>query len=743
VNRSRALGTAVAATGLFGLGGCLTMNPSVVDPAAYLIAPGNPPDLYDGAGPTVLLPVLDVRIDPMDRLMLVDFANDPVYDGIELQMIPGPDGAPEARVLLWRPDTVDVYDQPGRVFDEPAERRSLEALLSPRAVTLQHAAFEHRLDVTRHGLDAAVRIRDRDGREVVVEVVETRGEPRFGALIAPIGATSASPDYLPVFFLDEFALVKRGGTRVRITVDGQERKPAKLPRLMKGPASYFTRYSTRVVIAHWNERRDAALHPVPVEPGAERVHADGMEWRLQWNGDRPEVEAAVARSDDDALTFLFAPALPDLTALRVDARVAGRFVINVNDVPGVVAGEYAVQRNGDRVRLVFQPLDAWQPPIVRGPSWVSSYRYDAELDLAAASPRLRSAWGRTGGDRKRAAARGVADPVTWKPHSLLPLPVVFHTPETDWAGGAAVLHSYRRRPEGRPTVSGGNVVYTEKGQLSAEWSTDGYLADGRYGVSGEIAYLRFPDVFYGIGNATAEADRETFTDRSTRFSLEARRRIVPGLYVGVGYELRNSAVLEAEDGRQLASGGVTGSAGGLASGIGLTVARDTRDNVLNPTRGSFHTASTVRFGRAAGGDFDMTRYTLDLRRYFPVLDGHVFGLQGYLRSARGDAPFQMLSRLGGQNIMRGTYQGRYRDRHLVAAQAEYRAQVRPRIGVVAFAGAGQVADRLDALALGDLHYSVGGGLRFMINRQERMNLRFDFGRGRGASGTYITAGESF
>jgi hypothetical protein len=31
----------------------------------------------------------------------------------------------------------------------------------------------------------------------------------------------------------------------------------------------------------------------------------------------------------------------------------------------------------------------------------------------------------------------------------------------------------------------------------------------------------------------------------------------------------------------------------------------------------------------------------------------------------------------------------------------------------------------------------------MIDRQERMNLRLDFARGRGASGTYITAGESF
>jgi hypothetical protein len=121
----------------------------------------------------------------------------------------------------------------------------------------------------------------------------------------------------------------------------------------------------------------------------------------------------------------------------------------------------------------------------------------------------------------------------------------------------------------------------------------------------------------------------------------------------------------------------------------------------------------------------------------------VLGLHGHLRSTNGDVPFQLLPRLGGQDIMRGTYQGRYRDRHLLAAQAEYRVELWRRIGVVAFVGAGQVADRLGAVALDDLHYSLGGGLRVMIDQRERMNLRLDLGRGRGASGTYISAGESF
>jgi outer membrane protein assembly factor BamA len=215
------------------------------------------------------------------------------------------------------------------------------------------------------------------------------------------------------------------------------------------------------------------------------------------------------------------------------------------------------------------------------------------------------------------------------------------------------------------------------------------------------------------------------------------------MYLGVLYQVRNAVMVDrAEDGR-LGGGGVPGSDGGMVSGAGVVGMWDTRDNILFPTSGSFHTASIFRSGGALGGDFQMTRYSVDLRRYLSVR-GHVLGFQAYLRSVAGDVPFDMLPRLGGQNIMRGTFQGRYRDRHLLAAQTEYRALIWRRLGLAAFAGAGQVAPELDAISRSDLHYSLGLGFRLMIDPRERMNLRIDLGYGRdGASGVYITVGESF
>jgi hypothetical protein len=54
------------------------------------------------------------------------------------------------------------------------------------------------------------------------------------------------------------------------------------------------------------------------------------------------------------------------------------------------------------------------------------------------------------------------------------------------------------------------------------------------------------------------------------------------------------------------------------------------------TTGSSH---RVRHATRFGGDIDMVRYTVDLRHFLPVRDGHVLGVQAYLRATTGDVPF--------------------------------------------------------------------------------------------------------
>jgi outer membrane translocation and assembly module TamA len=93
--------------------------------------------------------------------------------------------------------------------------------------------------------------------------------------------------------------------------------------------------------------------------------------------------------------------------------------------------------------------------------------------------------------------------------------------------------------------------------------------------------------------------------------------------------------------------------------------------------------------------------------------------------------------------MRGTYTGQFREKALLAFQAEYRIHVWRRIGAAAFAGLGDVAPSLQDIKLNRLKYSLGAGLRFKLDTREGTNLRLDFAWGKHSTGFYMTVQEAF
>jgi len=98
--------------------------------------------------------------------------------------------------------------------------------------------------------------------------------------------------------------------------------------------------------------------------------------------------------------------------------------------------------------------------------------------------------------------------------------------------------------------------------------------------------------------------------------------------------------------------------------------------------------------------------------------------------------------VGGQNVLRGYYEGRYRDNLMAVVQAEYRFPVWKRLGATVFGGVGNVSSRFDNFAVGDLKYAGGAGLRFRVS-PEGVNLRLDYAVTPNSSGTYITIQEAF
>ena len=94
--------------------------------------------------------------------------------------------------------------------------------------------------------------------------------------------------------------------------------------------------------------------------------------------------------------------------------------------------------------------------------------------------------------------------------------------------------------------------------------------------------------------------------------------------------------------------------------------------------------------------------------------------------------------------MRGYFEGRFRDKNLLALQAEYRLPLFWRFGLAAFAGAGKVADAFAELNSGGIKYSYGAGLRYLFSKREKIQVRLDVGfDGKGGSAFYFSIFEAF
>ena len=104
--------------------------------------------------------------------------------------------------------------------------------------------------------------------------------------------------------------------------------------------------------------------------------------------------------------------------------------------------------------------------------------------------------------------------------------------------------------------------------------------------------------------------------------------------------------------------------------------------------------------------------------------------------------------MGGENIMRGYYYGRYRDKNQIATQVEMRFLPLPlgftnRIGFTVFGGLGTVYDEFSEISSDNIKAAGGAGLRVLLFPKKDIWTRLDVARTSEGTGIYIFVGEAF
>ncbi len=176
-----------------------------------------------------------------------------------------------------------------------------------------------------------------------------------------------------------------------------------------------------------------------------------------------------------------------------------------------------------------------------------------------------------------------------------------------------------------------------------------------------------------------------------------------------------------------------------AAGLGINLEHDRRDMPMNPYTGSFFRFSALFNNESLGSDSTYRNYKLNYSSYHSfkspvVLAWQVKGCKNVKKSPLWDS-----CGLG----LRGFAATDYLAKGTVTAQVEARWRLTPRWGVVGFAGVGHITDPYVSLVKQKTIPSYGVGLRFMVLKSKRINIRIDYGRSKDSDAFYLSVGEAF
>jgi len=268
----------------------------------------------------------------------------------------------------------------------------------------------------------------------------------------------------------------------------------------------------------------------------------------------------------------------------------------------------------------------------------------------------------------------------------------------------------------------------------------------KYMLTGNIRIQSFPSLYFGIGPDTPKSNEEEFSYSQILLEpLLLKNLFVKYLFFGGGIRYNKISNVEPLQGALLATSGQSGALGSTSSGLELAIIYDSRDNLLNATTGHFISLTRGFYGGWLGSTHDFQLTKLDFRQYIQPFGtpSDILGVHFLSQFSSGDTPLQDMGQLGGHEIMRGYFDGRYTDRHLIATQVEWRHKLSHRWGVVGFLGVGNVAPSLDAFDFGTIRTSTGVGLRFLVDEEENLNLRLDFAVGNEKLNYYFKIAEAF
>jgi outer membrane protein assembly factor BamA len=332
--------------------------------------------------------------------------------------------------------------------------------------------------------------------------------------------------------------------------------------------------------------------------------------------------------------------------------------------------------------------------------------------------------------------------------SILVFPLVARSVATDWSFG--LVGALTTRISKKDTISRTSNfqilgLHTLKKQTVLAIHGSVYFDKEKYILNGQVSYSSFPDNFWGLGKSAADSAEESYKFKQYYIYLHLQKKIANNLFLGSIFEFQKLLEIDYIKGGLFDKQNIIGRNPYQVSGLGLSITYDTRNHAFLPNKGNFVQLYFNSFNSLLGSNFNYTNWVLDARKFIAINNSSTLALQAFMFTNIGNnVPVRSLASLGGHSSMRGFYDGRFKDKSQIVLQSEYRMPVYKRWGITMFASAGDVSNGFSNFGTSEMKFSYGAGLRFALNRKEKLNLRIDYGiTNQNTSGLYFQLSEAF
>lgn len=334
-----------------------------------------------------------------------------------------------------------------------------------------------------------------------------------------------------------------------------------------------------------------------------------------------------------------------------------------------------------------------------------------------------------------------------KPRFLF-YPTIGFSPETRWEFGASglVVFHYNNDTTLRLSEISAFGFYTEMKQVGLWIDHAIYGKDNNILALGKVRLQNYPLKYYGIGNTISKHPLAVVP--ATYYNIRERLvyRINGNLFAGLELDYQHLSNPQFQWNESIGSTTPSIPLGGYGSrnlGIGMGLLWDSRHNILNVREGFLAELAYLHYGEIFSQSFPMNTLFMDGRYFHAVKKNQVLALQVLGQFSSGEVPFNQLSMMGGEMMMRGMYLGKYRDKQYLAAQAEYRFLpfgFSKRLGGAVFASVGSVSSTFPTQ---NYKLAGGAGLRYLLFPKKDIYTRLDLGLERHGYGIYFYIGEAF